>query len=165
MRASMKPTMRKSALMMMPWLIIWITAPLMPVGGEGKDAERDEAQVADARVGHDALDIAFRQRHQRAVEDAEHGQRGKHESVLLHLAREERQREPDEPVGAELADDPGEEHQHRRRAGLVEVGQPGVEGNDRDLDGKRERETDERQLLGREGRDVDERYDLGGAPR
>src|ERR1700692_1061397 len=30
-RASTKPTMRKSALMMMPWLIIWITAPLIPL--------------------------------------------------------------------------------------------------------------------------------------
>ena len=88
------------------------------VVGQREDAERDEAEVADARVGDDAFEVAFRQRHQRAVDDAEHGERGEHEPVLLHLAGEERQREADEPVRAELADDA------RRRRPAPPVGMP-----------------------------------------
>ena len=39
------------------------------------DAEHDEAEVADARVGHQLLHVGLHHRHQRAVDDADDGQR------------------------------------------------------------------------------------------
>ncbi len=44
------------------------------LGGQGEDAEHDEAHVGHAGVGHQALDVLLGQRHQRAVDDADQRQ-------------------------------------------------------------------------------------------
>ena len=55
----------------------------------------------------------------------------------------ERQGEPDEPVGAELEHDRGQDHRARRRRLGVRVRQPGVEREHRDLDGEGQEEREE----------------------
>jgi hypothetical protein len=76
---------------------------------------------------------------ERAVDDADdrkHGQRRRKEGRGL---REERKREPDQPVGTHLQEDAGQDHRAGCRGLDVRVRQPGMKGEQRHLDGKRQR--------------------------
>ena len=50
-------------------------APSRPSGIEREDAEHHEAEVADGRIGDDALQVRLDHRDQRAVNDADDGER------------------------------------------------------------------------------------------
>ena len=63
--------------------------------------------------------------------------------------REHRQREAQEAVGAELQQHAGQDHRAARRRLDVRVGQPGVQREDRHLDGEGQRERPEAQQLRR----------------
>ena len=104
----------------------------------------------------------------RAVDDRDERQDDDHRREVWAAVREERQREADEPVAAELEHDRCQDHRSRRRGLRVRVGQPGVEREHRDLDGEGEEERQEGeqlQAVGESaGRCVDlERLEVEGA--
>src|SRR5690242_9569421 len=80
---------------------------------EGHESEQDEAHVADGGVADDELEVALHEGDERAVDDADDGEDG--EEVAPGSPRSEAQWEKchgdaEAAVGAELHDDPGEEH-------------------------------------------------------
>ena len=154
---------------------------LDPHGGEGERAEDDEAEVGHRRIGDHLLQVALHRRHDGAVEDADGGQReqgrghgvGQGQEQRGEVDRglgEEREREAQEAVGAEFQEQPGQ--QHRPGCGRLDVGvgQPGVEREERHLDGEAGAEGQEQPpggvgvetLPGHEGPQVERQVVAGG---
>ena len=110
--------------------------------------ERDEPEVGHRGVGDEPHHVRLADRQQRAVDhrdDAEHGDVGRE-----GLARvgEELQAVADHPEGADLVEDgrrgaPPSPGVDSRRG----VGEPGVHGPHRSLDGERREEAEEQRLL------------------
>ena len=107
------------------------------------DAEHDEAEMAHARVGDQLLHVRLHHRHQRAVDDADDRQHGEIRREVGGGDRKQRKREPHQAVGAHLQQHAGEDHRAGGRRFDVRVGQPGVEREQRHLDGERQREGQE----------------------
>ena len=107
------------------------------------DAQDDEAHVAHRGVGHQLLHVRLHHRDERAVDDADDRQRADVGSHLQRGVGEQREREPDQPVGAHLQQDAGQDHRAGRRRLHVRVRQPRVEREQRHLDREREREGQE----------------------
>ena len=104
------------------------------VGAQGEDPDRDEAELGDRGVAGDQAHVGLRERHHRPVEDAGDADQ---QDQLLEVdggLRVERQRDPQEAVGADLREHPREQRQHRQRRGPVGVGQPAVDDDRRHLD-------------------------------
>ncbi len=121
--------------------------PLDTGGVERKDAQRHKAQMADGRVGHELLHVLLGEGDDRAVDDADDGQHGDERRVLVCRLGEEGQVEADQTIGAHLQQHAGQDDGAGRRRFGVGVGQPGVEGKDRHLDGEGQEETQEEQVL------------------
>ena len=60
-----------SAPVLIPWLIIWITAPSSAICISGEDSEQHESHVADAGVGDEALEIGLSDRKHCTVENSD----------------------------------------------------------------------------------------------
>ena len=107
-----------------------------PLRVQREDAEHDEAQVRHRRIGDERLEILLHQRDHRAVQDADERQRRdpRHEGV--GRGREERQAEAHEAVGAHLQEHRGQDHRAAGGRRHVRIGQPGVEREERHLDGE-----------------------------
>ncbi len=110
---------------------------------EDEDAQRHEAHVADRRVGDELLEVGLDQGHDRAIDDGDERQHDDGHREGLRGVREERQREADEAVGAQLEQHAGQDHRAGRRRLHVRVGQPGVEGHHGHLDGEGQEEGQE----------------------
>jgi len=110
---------------------------------EGEEAEHHEAQVGDRGVGHQLLHVDLHPGDEGAVEDADHRERDEQRLRLQARLREERQRETQEAIGAELEEDAGQDHRAAGRRFDVGVGQPGVHREHRHLDGEGQRERRE----------------------
>src|SRR3989449_581441 len=112
---------------------------------ERLDAEHHEAEVRNRRVRDQLLEVGLDHRDQAAVQDAD--QRERHDDPLYRRMhrdrREERQREPQEAVGAHLEKHPREQHRPRRGGLHMGIGEPGVEREHRHLDREREEERAE----------------------
>ena len=104
--------------------------------------------MAHRGVGDQFLKVGLDDRHHRAIDDADHRQRGEDRDQVYRGIGEERQVEAKEAVGPQLQQDAGKEHQARGRCLDVGVGKPGVEREERDLDGEGEGEGDEQPYLG-----------------
>ncbi len=78
--------------------------------------------------------------HQPAVDDADKGQDARHGQEFSDRVREEGKGEPEEAVGSHLQEDGGQDDRSGRRRFDVGIGQPGVEGEHRHLDGEGEGE-------------------------
>ena len=118
-------------------------AALDALGGEGEGAEDDEAEVGDRRVGDEPLQVALHRGDDGAVEDADHAE-GHHRGREPHRGLgEEVEAEANEPVGAELQHDAGQDHGARGGGLGVGVGQPGVQREQRHLDRERDGEREE----------------------
>ena len=111
--------------------------------GEAVDAQHHEAEVADRGVGDQLLHVGLDEGDQRSVDDADDGQGDDPGRVAVGFGGEESDVEAQQAVGAHLEQDSGE--QHRARGGRLDVGirQPGVEGEDRNLDGEGQEESEE----------------------
>ena len=120
---------------------------------EREEPEHDEAEVRDRGVGDELLQVRLHGRHQRAVDDAGDGEADHERRRRLHRAREEGQREAEEPVGPHLEQHARQDDRAAGRRLDVRVGEPGVEREERHLDGEGEREGGEQPelLAGREG--------------
>ena len=117
------------------------------VGSQGEDPDRDEAELGDRGVAGDQAHVGLRERHHRAVEDAGDAD---HQDQLLEVDRRlrvERQRDPQEAVGADLREHARQQRQHRQRRGAVGVGQPAVDEERRHLDQERGGEEQEDPVL------------------
>ena len=111
--------------------------------GEREDAEHHEAEVADRRVRDELLEVGLHERHERAVDDAdhrEHEDRSRAPSGSSPPPGKSGTREAKEAERAELQHDAREDDRARRRRLDVRVGQPGVEREHRHLHGEREEE-------------------------
>ena len=116
---------------------------------EHEDAQRHEAHVAHRRVGDQLLEVRLDDGHDRAVDDRDEAQHDDQRTPLVGRVGEERQREADEAVAAELEQHAGEDHGARGGRLHVRVRQPRVEREHRDLDGERQEERAERRATRR----------------
>jgi hypothetical protein len=88
-------------------------------------------------VGHQPLEVLLAHGEQRAVEDAEHAQRDDVRPEDARGLREQRQAVAQEAEGADLVEDADEQHGAADRRLGTGVRQPGVEREQRRLDGER----------------------------
>ena len=107
------------------------------------DPEHHEAEMADARVGHQLLHVRLHHRDERAVDDADDGEHGERRREVGRGLREQRERKPHEAIGAHFQHHAGQNHGPRGRRLDVRVWQPGVEREQRYLDRERQREREE----------------------
>ncbi len=84
-----------------------------PLQGElvpGEHAQKDEAHVADARVGDHPLEIRLGERHDGAVEDACDTQAHRYVAKVEGRLGKQRDQEAQHPVGSHLDQEAGEHH-------------------------------------------------------
>ena len=112
----------------------------LPAGErEAVDAQRDQAQMAQRGKGHQPPEVALHQCQARAVENADDRQADQHRSHGPRLHREEADVEAQHGVEAELA---GHDHGQGDGRFAEGVGQPAMQREDRNLDGKGEEERE-----------------------
>jgi hypothetical protein len=107
------------------------------------EAEHDESQVAHRRICDQLLHVRLHHRDERAVDDADHGEQAEPGGEVERRRGEQREREPQQAVGPHLQQHAGEDHGSRGGRLDVRVRQPGVEGEERHLDRKRDSEGEE----------------------
>src|SRR5262249_46313142 len=112
---------------------------------EGEDAENDEAQVADARIGDEFFQIGLNERHEGAINDANDGEHSDVRRRIFRSVREERQAEAHHAIGAHFEEDTGQNDGTGRGRFDVGIRQPGVQRKERHLDGKGDEERKEKQ--------------------
>ena len=102
---------------------------------EGEHAEHAEAQMADAAVGDQLLDVVLGLGAEAAVDDADdrQGADQRHADADAGVGGQ-RQAQPQEAVGAHLEQHAGQEHAAGRRRLDVGQRQPGVHREQRHLD-------------------------------
>ena len=113
--------------------------PLL-IGGKG--AHRHEPHVGHRRIGDQLLHVLLRQRHQRGIDDGNGRQPQNQRGQQVRGDREHRQAETQEAVSAHFQKDTGQDNGTRRRRLDMGVGQPGMNGPHRHLDGKGGKEGD-----------------------
>ena len=137
----------------------------MAVRVERENAEHDKAQVADGRVGHEALQISLHRGDERAIHDADDGENGDRRRHAVRRVGEERQAETQDAVGAELQHHARENHGAGRGRFGVRVGQPGVQREERNFDRERQEERAEQQQFGaRRERELPGLHQRSGCP-
>ena len=99
--------------------------------------------MADARIGDEGFHVLLDEGHQASVDDPDDGQDGQARGEGRRGLRKEGEPQPQEAVGAHLQEHGGQQHRARRRRLDVGVGQPGVEREERDLDGESQAEGQE----------------------
>ncbi len=121
------PASMKSAPVLSPWETIWIMAPLEGETAACKKPEEHKTHVADARIRDEALHVVLRKGKEGAVEHPDNAEHHEGHGQRLCLCREERDCETEQPVGACLEQEAGEDDAARGRGLRVRVRQPGVE--------------------------------------
>ena len=101
--------------------------------GAGKDAEHDEAHVADRGVRHQAFGVVLAEGANRAVDDSEHSEPHGDRGELRGRGGEQRQKIAQQAVGGGLQQYSGEDHGSCGRRLGVGVRQPGMKRHDREL--------------------------------
>ena len=119
--------------------------------GEGGQAQHHEAHVADGGVGHQLLDVALHHGHQRTVDDGDDAQQRQGLGIVHGRIGKHGDGEADEAIAAELQQHAGQDHRTRRGRLDVGVRQPGVQGEQRHLDGEGHGEGEEEPALDTEG--------------
>ena len=99
--------------------------------------------MVDGEISHHSFQVLLRPGRQGSENDGADGQPqqpGRHD---FDFVREKRQKQPDEAVDSHLRKKPGQHHGNPDRRGLVGIGQPCVEGKERDLHGQSEENSGE----------------------
>jgi len=73
-RSSTRPASMNIAVEISPWLTICSTAPLKPARFRREQAESDQSELGEARVGDDAADVGGPEGEQRTVDETDRGQ-------------------------------------------------------------------------------------------
>ena len=121
------------------------------LGTQGREAEHDEAEVRDRRIGDEPFHVGLCHAHERPVDDPGDAERSDDRRSIECGLREERHRVADEAKGAHLQHHACEQDRTGSRRFRVRVGQPGVERPDRHLDREGEREGPEEPALRLQG--------------
>ncbi len=114
---------------------------------EDEEAQGHEAHVRHRRVGHQLLHVLLDHGHQAHVDHGDERQRDHQPGPLVRSVGGDRQRETQETVGAQLEHDGGQHGGTARGRFHVHVGEPGVHGPHRHLDGEGRKEGEENQRL------------------
>ncbi len=123
---------------------------------QGKDTQQNIAHVADAAVGDQPFQVGLPERHRRAVDNADDGQNDKKRSIGPGYIREDADADADHAVAAHLQQGSGQDHADAGGGIGMGIRQPGMQREDRQLDGKTDDQQEE------DGR---QRYDGGeGSP-
>ena len=120
-----------------------------PLLVEREDAERHEAHVAHRAVRDQLLEVGLHDRHDRAVDDRDHGEGDDERRKVLRRLREERDRESEESVAAEFQQHASKDDGACGWRLHMRIREPGVEREHRHLDRKGERECAEGERLQR----------------
>ncbi len=88
----------------------------------GEYAQKHEAHVADAGIGHHPLEVRLRKGEHSTVEDPHDTQSHGHPGEVRGGLRKERVEEAQHPVGADLDEQTGEHHATRSGGLRVSVG-------------------------------------------
>ena len=110
---------------------------------QGKDTQQDIAHVADAAVSDQAFEIGLPQGDRRAVDDADYGQDDKKRGIGFGHLREDADADADHAVAAHLQQGPGQDHADAGRSIGMGIRQPGMQREDRQLDGKADNQQEE----------------------
>ena len=92
-----------------------------------EDAQRDEAHMANAREGDEALDVLLGQGHVGAVDDGDHRNHQHGSEEELHGVGKYGERDPQKTIGAHLEEDPSEDDAPRCRGLGMGVREPSVD--------------------------------------
>ena len=113
---------------------------------ECENSQRAEAEMADRAVGDQPLHVLLHEANERAINDADQGEHDydvNNSRAHDGVRGQQREREPDETVRAHFQQDPRQNHGAGRGRFGMRVGEPRVEREHGNLDGKREEETPE----------------------
>ena len=105
--------------------------------------EDHKAEVAHRGVGDEPVEVVLADGGQTAVDDADHRQDADGGSRPPGRLREDGQQDGDHAVGADLVQDPDEQHGGTRGGLLGGVGKPGVQRHHGGLDGQGGEDTQE----------------------
>jgi len=134
---------------------------------QGGDAQEDEAHVGDAGVAHQAVEVLLAHGHPAAIEEVAQAQPGEDRHPVARRIRQQRQRDADQAVEAELLEHAGMEHGGGGGGGAVARRRPGVERPERDQDAEPEQQQREDEALGsgRQGMSAEMRGQLRDVER
>ena len=122
-------------------------AALNPLHIQGKETEHDEPEVGNGGEGNQAFQVFLDHADQGSIDDADDGQDGDQGNQLVRSLGEERDAEPQEPVGSHLQEDCGQQDGPHGRGFGVGIGQPGMEGEHGNLDGEGQAKSQEQPEL------------------
>ena len=123
-----------------PWLTICRIAPWVEATVPAARPSITKPMWLTRGVGHQFLDVGLDQRHQRAVDNADHRQHHNQRHEVVPGIGQHGAVEPDETVGPQLEQDAGQDDRSTGGRLDVGVGQPGVEREHGNLDGEGEAE-------------------------
>ena len=133
---------------MRPWATMPKIAALMPKSVSVAMPSITKPMCATDENAISRFMSRLRETAQRAVDDADHREQADPRRPGLRGLGQDRERDADEAVGAELQQDRGQEHRADGRRLGVRVGQPRVEREHRHLDREAEEQPGEDQHLG-----------------
>ena len=110
-------------------------------GTETADADQHETHVTDGAVRDLSLEIPLGEGGQRRVDDVDHTEHDQQRSELSVSGRQQFTVEAQQRVAAHLQQDAGQQHVHRGCGLAMGIGQPGVQGDDRQLHAKGDQQT------------------------
>ena len=108
----------------------------------GIDAEQDEAEMADAAIGDQPLQIRLPKSQQRAINDGDDAEQHGDGRERHRRLREQRHREAQQPVGPGLQQHAREDDAAGGRRLGMRVGQPGMERHGGEFHGKGDEEAE-----------------------
>ena len=108
-----------------------------------EEPERDQSHLRERRVRDHAADVGGAEREQRAVDQPDGREDQQRRPKVLRRPWKLRDRDAQEAVGRSLRHDPAEHRGDLRRRLAIGVRQPAVEGEERRLDGERDRKAEE----------------------
>ena len=107
---------------------------------EHENPQHAESQMGDGGISHEFLQVGLHHGHQRAVNDSHDGQDANDGGKLSRRIGEQRQAEAQHAVGSHFKQNARQDDGARRGRLNVRIGQPGVEGEEGNLDGKSDEE-------------------------
>ena len=116
--------------------------------GDAGVVECEEAKDAEAKVGHggvgdELLDVGLDPADEASVEDADDAERGDDGCELDHCSGDEGEDEAEHAVRAELQEDARQDDRAGRGGFRVGEWEPGVDGEEGDLDGEAREEREQ----------------------
>ena len=110
-------------------------------GTETADADQHEPHVTDGAVSDLSLQVPLGEGGQRRIDDVDHPEHDQQWCELGVSGRQQLAVEAQQGVAAHLQQDAGQQHVHRSCGLAMGIRQPGVQGDDRQLDAEGDQQT------------------------